>query len=85
MSKNEKKQYSINDMMNHIIEKNNLKDLLETCQIAKLIKIHGIQHYKKDDNRHGADSFQTIAVASKGELSQIPKPVVIQPASYVYT
>jgi len=52
MSKNEKKQYSIDDLMNHIIEKNNLMDLLETCQIAKFIKIHGIQHYKKDDNRH---------------------------------
>lgn len=52
MSKNEKELYSIDDLMNHIIEEDKLKDLLETCQIAKLIKIHGIQHYKKDDNRH---------------------------------
>lgn len=40
---------------------------------------------KKDDNRHGADSFQTIAIASKSDLYYIPKPIVIKPSRYVYT
>ena len=39
---------------------------------------------KKDDNVHGADAFQTIALASKGDLYHIPKPVEIKRSGYLY-
>ncbi len=40
---------------------------------------------KKDDNRHGADAFQTVAIVSTKDLYYIPRTPVVKPANYVYT
>jgi hypothetical protein len=40
-------------MIDHIIEKNRLKDLLARCEIADISKIHNIRHYQKDYKRYG--------------------------------
>jgi hypothetical protein len=41
------------EMMNHIINEDRLKDLLDGYDLAYVSKIHDIQHYEKKDNRHG--------------------------------
>lgn len=41
---------------------------------------------KKDDNRHGADAFQTIAMASdSNQFYNLPRTVEIKQARYVYS
>jgi len=41
------------EIMDHIIDENRLKDILDRYGIANVSKFHDIQHYEKDDNRHG--------------------------------
>jgi len=50
---NNENQHSMKEMMDHIIDENRLKDILDVYGIAYISKIHDIQHYEKDDNRHG--------------------------------
>jgi len=50
---NNKNQYNMKEMMNHIINENRLKDILDSYNLAYISKFHNIQHYEKDDNRHG--------------------------------
>jgi len=50
---NKKNHYSMKEMMDHIIDENRLKEILDRYDLAYVSKIHGIQHYEKDDNRHG--------------------------------
>ena len=50
---NNKKEYNMKEIMNHIINENRLKDILDSYNLAYISKIHNIQHYEKDDNRHG--------------------------------
>ncbi len=40
---------------------------------------------KKDDNVHGADAFQTIALARRMDLHYTPNVPVVKQPRYVYT
>ena len=46
-------QKTLDEMINHIAEEKNLRQLLSSYEIAEIDEIHSIKHYKRDDDRIG--------------------------------
>ena len=49
-------QKTLDEMINHIAEEKNLRQLLSSYEIAEIDEIHSIKHYKRDDDRIGLSS-----------------------------
>jgi hypothetical protein len=53
MNNNIQNQKTLDEMINHIAEEKNIRQLLSSYEIAEIDEIHSIEHYKRDDDRIG--------------------------------
>ena len=53
MNNSIKNQKTLDEMINHIAEEKNFRQLLSSNEIAEIDEMHSIEHYKRDDDRIG--------------------------------